>query len=164
MESVNMTEATNDVLRVFMFESWVRFYYASEEGNDVYIRIPEQTLIKLKVEFPRLAELAESLNNEVITPELSQQNVCAFVSTRYDGSKYAQGVIPNVLDSKSFKIEMYVFNLWMSGHEQLLDENPSGFQEWLDMYAQWKKLDEVQDYLSRLTKANDTAPGSDSIH
>lgn len=164
MESINMTEANEDVLRVFMFESWVRFYYAVEESGEVYIRIPEETLIGLKVQFPRLSELAENLNNEVITPELSQQNVCTFVSLRYDGTKYAQGVIPNVLDSKQFKIEMYVFNLWISGHEQLLDEEPAGFQQWLDMYSEWKKMEEVQEYLEKLTKANTPTQGSNCVH
>ncbi len=58
--------------------------------------------------------------------------------------------MPKMFDSKEFKLEMYVFNLWMKGHADYLDTATLDFSEWLEMYSEWKKMDEVKAYLKKL--------------
>lgn len=142
--------ATDDVAKVFMFEQWLRHYYVVEKGGKLFIEIPQEDLAEIHTKHEGLAGLADMLNNDEITYEKCQATVCAFVGARYDGSKYGPDVISRALDSKSFKIEMYVFGVWMKGHEAYLDASRLSFADWMEMYDGWKAMDQVKEYRRKL--------------
>jgi hypothetical protein len=142
--------AVDDIVEVFMFEQWLRYYFVAEKDGRLFLEIPPDELKRLYEKYEHLAPLADMLNREEISYEKSQATVCTFVGARYDGSKYAAGVISRALDSKAFKIELYVFGVWMKGHEAYLDAQRLDFADWREMYAGWNSMEEVKDYRRKL--------------
>ncbi|MBA4357262.1 MAG: hypothetical protein Q7U56_04230 [Humidesulfovibrio sp.] len=142
--------AVADIAQVFMFEQWLRHYFVVEKDGKLFIVIPEADLAEIHGKHESLGGLADMLNNDEINYEKCQTMVCAFVGARFDGSKYGPDVVARTLDSKAFKIEMYVFGVWLKGHESHLDAAKLPFAEWLELYAGWKSLDQVKEYRHKL--------------
>jgi len=149
--------AVADIAQVFMFEQWLRHYYVVEKGGKLFIEIPQDDLVEIHSKYEGLSGLADMFNNSEISYEQSQTMVCAFVGARFDGSKYAPEVVARTLDGKAFKIEMYVFGVWMKGHEAYLDAEKLPFSDWAEMYEGWKGLDQVKEYRRKL-EAGGTDP------
>ncbi|MBC15726.1 conserved protein of unknown function [Pseudodesulfovibrio profundus] len=158
IRSVSVKSAIKDALEVFQFDQWIRFYYVVEKEKELWIEIPEAVLEGLKKDYPHLHPYADMVNELVTDYQRSQENVCSFIASRLDGQKYEQTVLPQVFDSSTFKVEMYIFNVWLKMHESHLDEEPMTFTEWLDMYEGWNSLDEVQEYRTKLQDSG-TDPG-----
>lgn len=59
-------------------------------------------------------------------------------------------MVPSVLNSKSFEIEVSVFHLWVSAHEDQLDEKVFDFKEWMQLFEAWKRTEKGQNVLSTL--------------
>ncbi len=152
IRSMNIEKAVEDASRVLMFDQWIRFYYVTEKDGKMYISIPQEQLDKIEENFSQYHSFAELVNNDELTYEKSQATVCAFIGARFDGRKYDPSIMTKVFDSKQFKVEMYVFNLWLKGHESHLDENWLDFSDWMEMYGEWKKMDQVKAYLKKLDK------------
>ncbi len=123
------------------------------------IEIPEDVLNQIHEDHPELHRLADLVNNAVTDYKRSQENVCAYVGARLDGQKYESTVLPQVFDNSTFKVEMYIFNVWLKMHEQHLDEEYMNFNGWLEMYDGWNSLDEVKEYRAKLVESG-TDPGS----
>jgi hypothetical protein len=166
MATDTFTHAVADIAEVFMFEQWLRHYFVVEKEGKLYIEIPHEDLKAIYAKEEHLGGLADMLNNAEITYEKCQATVCAFVGARYDGSKYGPEVISRSLDSKAFKIEMYVFGVWMKGHEQFLDAQRLPFSEWREMYAGWNTMNEVKEYRKKLMAGggNPNEPATKSVH
>jgi hypothetical protein len=142
--------AVADIAQVFMFEQWLRHYFVVEKDGKLFIEIPQDDLVEIHGKLEGLGGLADMFNNSEITYEKCQAMVCAFVGARFDGSKYGPDVVARTLDSKAFKIEMYVFGVWLKGHENFLDAGKLPFTEWQEMFEGWKSMDEVKEYRRKL--------------
>jgi hypothetical protein len=142
--------AVADIAEVFMFEQWLRHYYAVDKDGKVMLDVPQDDVKAIYENEEHLAPLLDMLNNQEISYEKCQTTVCAFVGARYDGSKYGPEVIAKAMDSKAFKVELYVFGVWLKGHESYLDERKMPFAEWREMYAGWNSLDQVKEYRRKL--------------
>lgn len=150
--STQIQNAVADVAEVMQFENWLRFYFVkAEEGEAVRIEIPEEVIEDLKKNQDHLSGLAINYNGELVDYQKSCTDTCAHVAMLYDGTKYPSGTVTNIWDTKELKLEMYLFGLWMQGHEAQLDEEFLEFTAWQKGFADWKNTDEVQDYLNRLT-------------
>ncbi len=160
------TNAIKDIAEVFMFDQWLRHYYVVEKDGKLFLEIPEQDHKDLFEKEEHLAPLADMQNNGELTYEKCQATVCAFVGARYDGSKYGPDVVSRAMDSKAFKIEMYVFSVWLKGHEKFLDERRMNFAEWREMYTEWNNLAEVKEYRRKLAAGggDPNQPASKSVH
>ena len=143
-------QAVADIAQVFMFEQWLRHYFVVEKDGKLTIEIPEADLAEIHTKHEGLSGLADMFNHDEISYEKCQTMVCAFVGARFDGSKYAPEVVARTLDGKAFKIEMYIFGVWLKGHENYLDEATLPFAEWLELYEGWKALDQVKEYRRKL--------------
>ncbi|MBI9110739.1 hypothetical protein [Maridesulfovibrio ferrireducens] len=157
MKNKAFDRAVDDVSEVFMFDNWMRFYFIFEEGKKLIVKVPQDVVDQIEKDFPTMHGLVELFNNEEIDQQKSTQNVCAFIGARFDGTKYSDKIVPKVFDSKEFKIETYLFNLWIKGHESYLETEVMGFADWKELYAGWKEQDEVKDYISRLKNAGSGA-------
>jgi len=142
--------AVADIAEVFMFEQWLRHYYVVEKAGKLLLEVPEDDYKSIYENEAHLAPLLDMLNNTEISYEKCQDSVCSFVGVRYDGAKYGPEVVAKSLDSKAFKIEMYVFSVWLKGHEAYLDEGVLPFSEWREMYKGWNSLDQVKEYRKKL--------------
>lgn len=153
IKSVSLKSAIKDAIEIFQFDLWMRFYFVEEKDDQLWIVVPEDIMTKIQEEHPALHRLADMVNDTAIDYKRAQENVCAYVSARLDGQKYDPSVLPQVFDNASFKIEMYIFNLWMKMHESHLDEAYLDFNEWLEMYEGWNSLDEVREYRAKLVNS-----------
>jgi len=142
--------AVEEVSKPFKFEHWLRFYFVHEDGEQLTIFLSPEHLQKLKEKYGQLARLAEDLNARVITPRLSQQIVARYIQETLDGTKYELGFIPRVLDSQEFNAEILGFNIWVSLHEDQLDEKVLDFDKWLEIYEQWKKTENARKIIMSL--------------
>jgi hypothetical protein len=61
---------------------------------------------------------------------------------------------------------MYVFGVWLKGHESFLDEATLPFEEWMEMYAGWNSMDEVKEYRRKLEAGggDPNEPASKAVH
>lgn len=162
IKSPGFDRAVQEVFEVFMFEFWLRYYYVVEAEGGLRIEMPDAVMDQVREKHPNLAPLAELMNHDVIDRQRSHDTVCSFVGARLDNGRFPSGVISNVFNSKAFKIENYVFSLWLKGHESYLDEAPMEFGEWQEMYTHWKDMDEVKDYLARLKEGAGPVEGAAS--
>lgn len=153
IRSVSVKNAVKDALEIFQFDQWVRFYFVKQKGEELWVEISEDVMADLKEKVPGLYAFAEMVNNAVTDYKRSQDNVCSFVAARLDGQKYEPSVLPKVFDNAGFKVEMYIFNVWLKMHEQYLDEEYMDFDGWMEMYEGWNSMDEVQEYRTKLVES-----------
>ncbi len=154
-----LSRAVADVTQVMQFESWLRFYFLHEEGDNLVLRLPEESLDRIRQLYPNLAPLAEELNNQPVTYESSINSVCTFVVRTFDGSKYKAGVVTRVFDSRTFQAETQLYQLWLQVHEEQLDRAFMDFSKWLELYDAWRQSDVVRQQMTEmLTKVGSVAP------
>jgi hypothetical protein len=162
--SAEFVSAINTVSEVLMFENWLRFYFIAEEGDKLFIRVPETAEKRIREEYPHLFGLLELMNNKEITYETSRDAVCSFVASDVDGSRMKAGTSEKVFDSSLFQFEMQLFNIWVQSHEEQLDKNFMDLRKWQELFAEWKRSDKVKEYVAELKDASTrTAPDCDSV-
>ncbi|WP_320171086.1 hypothetical protein [Maridesulfovibrio sp.] len=147
------TRAVEDISEVFMFDQWMRFYYIFEEDKKLTVKVPDEICSQIEKDYPALKGLVDLLNNEEIDQQKSTATVCSYIGSRFDGTKYSSRIVPMVFDSKDFKLEMYIFNLWIKGHESYLESEVMSFNDWKSLYSGWRDQDEVKNYITRLNNA-----------
>ncbi|MFO7801543.1 MAG: hypothetical protein R6V55_04530 [Desulfovermiculus sp.] len=150
-------QALKDVSDACKFEHWIRFYYMTKEGDSHKVQIPESDIAAIQQELPLLAGLAVELNNEIMTPEKSQQKIHKFIQNRLDGERYDINRILSVLNSKSFQVEMRTFHMWVEAHEDQLEERVMSFTEWMQFFEAWKRTGQGQDILQSLSAPQDSS-------
>jgi hypothetical protein len=150
-----LKDAVSDVAEVVIFENWLRYYFI-EEGKEgaLVLRIPDSTLEEIKEKHEHLHPLAEELNGREMDYKKSQEAVCSFVARMLDGTKYSTGTVVNCFDSKDLKMDLHLFGLWQQGHEERLDAEYHGFQEWMDFFSAWRNTDEVKNYRQKILEAS----------
>ncbi len=158
IRSVSIKNAVKDTVEIFQFEQWVRFYFVVEKDDKLWIKIPDEVMADMKENNPAFHRFADTVNDAPVDYQRSQDNLCTYVAARLDGQKYETTVLPQVFDNATFKVEMYIFNVWLKMHEKHLDEAYLAFEEWMEMYKGWNDLDEVKEYRRKLV-LNGTAPG-----
>lgn len=142
--------AVERIAEAVMFENWMRFYFISEEGEALFLRLPEKAMEQLQKRYASLYGLAEYLNNAEISHEASLKAVCMFVSGGLDGRALPESLTLKVFDSPAFHLELQLFGSWVQAHEEKLDERFLEFSQWREMYSAWKDTDEVRQYRQKL--------------
>ena len=150
--SSSLKNAVERIMEVVMFENWLRFYFIAEEGDALFIRLPEKALEQLKTRYGRFYELADRLNNIPISHETSMKEVCLFIADGLDGPPLSEDVISRVFESAEFQIAMQLFGYWVQAHEEQLDASFLEFAEWRTLFSQWQESDEVQEYRKTLAE------------
>ena len=150
----DLQAALREVAEIFQFEHWIRFYFATQRDGRTFIDMPPQAVAKARQEHPQLAGLIDALNNSEIDYASSVRQVGEYVHSKLDGPKYGPNVVPAILDSKDFKVDMHLFSLWVRGHEAALDEEVLDFSEWASRFSAWKAAQEVVRYAQSLRKAD----------
>jgi hypothetical protein len=145
-------KALKEITDVIKFEMWLRFYFASsgKDSGSIVLKVPDNIMEHIEKEYDILYELAIELNNKEITPEISQKAVIDFILRKLEGKKFAPSMVPSVLNSKSFEVEVSVFHLWVSAHEDQLDEKIFDFKDWMQLFEAWKRTEKGQNVLKTL--------------
>lgn len=151
--------AVADILRVVMFENWLRFYFISEEENgqdkekDLRIDLPDKSLKKISELYPDLLPLAEKLNNRHIDFSTSRNAVLTFVLDWLDGKKLPRGLAQTVFSSSTFQARLQLFYAWLQMHEDQLDMGFVDFSTWLDLFYKWKSSPGARELEEKLLQA-----------
>lgn len=153
IRSVSIKNAVQDTLEIFQFDQWLRFYFIKDKDGELWVEIPENILADIREYDPQLHRFADMVNNAVTDYKRSQENVCSYVAARLDGQKYETTVLPQVFDNATFKVEMYMYNVWLKMHESHLDEEFLDFEAWKEMYDGWNSMEEVQTYRTKLMES-----------
>lgn len=144
-----------EVAEAMQFETWLRFYFLTQgEGDELVMDIPAEVQEAIQRDHAHLWPLAESLNGKAVDYQTSVNEVCVFAARFLDGVRHRAGLVDRVFDSRDFKLEMYLFGLFVSGHEAVFDRQRLDFAKWREIFAGWKASDQVREYLAKAT-----APG-----
>lgn len=138
------SNACAEMVKVFHFEFWLRYYFIEERDGGLYIALTEEQAKQMQAQFPDFWELVERVQNQPLSPELSQQAVVEHLQLNYDGKVLPANSITNLLDSKEFSTEMYLFDTWLNLHEEQLMQKIYGFDYWMHAYSEWKNSDKGQ--------------------
>ncbi len=157
-----LDQGVKRVSEVVMFENWLRFYFISEEGGNLYLRLPEKAVVRLKESYPNLHGLAERLNNLEITHKRSLDAVCLFVASEIDGTALPETLIAQVFDHPLFHLELQLFSTWVQNHEEQLDAVFMEFNIWQRMYGEWRQSEDVQKHISSIREASKISVKCDS--
>lgn len=151
-EQEEFRDAVEAVLRAVIFENWLRFYFIVEKGEDerLFLEIPEKSMDKIKNLYPQYLPLAEGLENREIDFQTSQKAVCTFVLDHLDGHVFPQNMAQIVLSSAAFQLQMQLFNAWVQMHEDQLDQGFLQFDQWLDLFNQWRNSPGARELLEKL--------------
>lgn len=131
--------AVREVAKVFHFEFWLRYYFIQEAEDGLRLVLSPEQEMQMRRSFPEMWELVERLQEEPLSPQLSQQAVGEYLQLYVEGKKFAPNTVPNVLDSKDFEVEMYLFDTWVELHEDQLMEKIYGFDWWMHVYEKWRE-------------------------
>lgn len=157
--SNNFKQALKEATDACKFELWLRFFFVQEmEDEQLKIAIPDNDLEHIQENYPDLCPLAENLNQQTITPEKSQEFLVDFISQYLDGKKFDSHIIPGVLNSKSFEVEMTAFHIWVQANEQQLEDEVQEFLDWMQSFEAWKRTQEGQNMLQSLGSAQQEHP------
>ncbi|AGW12601.1 hypothetical protein [Megalodesulfovibrio gigas] len=149
----DQADAVQKLSGVMKFESWIRFYFITEEEDALFIRIPDAAIAKMQELYPEHMELVNLLNNETITYEKSVNMVCQHMISHYDGVMFPTGKVMEVMDTNAFQIEMQLFHVWTQHHEEQLDQGMLDFAKWMELYEEWKRSAPVQEFVNKLNQA-----------
>jgi len=154
-----------DLTGVIKFEQWMRFYFIKKVGDDLVIS-PETThMEKIKALYNEYYDLATTMDQTTMTPEVSQRLVVNAIREQFEGSKYSATQIHKTMDSKAFSMELYLFNTWIELHKDQLSEVIIGYSEWIGLYETWKNSEQGQKVLMSMDVANNPASNaSETVH
>jgi len=146
----NLKEITD----ICKFEFWIRFYFIKQEDEEFKIEVPEKTMDHIREEYSLLSDLAEQMNHQSITPEKSQNLIVHYINNKLDAMKKDHTIVPSVLNSKSFEVEISAFHLWVNAHEEQLAEEVMDFKEWMQLFEAWKRTESGYNTLQNLTTSS----------
>lgn len=146
--------AVDEILKVAMFENWLRFYFInSEDDDEIKIELPEKTLAKIKSLYPAYLPLAEELNDKPLNFETSRNAILMFVLDYMEGKTLPRGLADKALSSPEFQLRLRMFNAWVQTHEERLDRGFVDFGTWVKLFEEWESGPGGQALAKRMTEA-----------
>lgn len=146
--------AVDEILKVVIFENWLRFYFINSEGDDeIKIELPEKTLDKIESLFPAYLPLARELNGKPLDFETSRNAILMFVLDYMEGKSLPRGLADKVLSSPEFQLRLRMFNAWVQAHEEQLDRGFMDFGTWAKLFGEWETGPGGQELAKRLAGA-----------
>ena len=161
----HMEKASEEIFRVFMAEHWVRYYFAMQNGDVVFLDLPAEAIEALKAHDAGLAEFVAGVNGQPIDMESSQRAVGEFVFRTFEGGTFPAGTVAKTFDSKEFGRLVRLFSVWLSGHEAEFDAEVMPFALWESLFTAWRADPAVQRFQDSLKGGGNPAPPSgETIH
>jgi hypothetical protein len=161
----HIEKASQEIFRVFMAEHWVRYYFAMQNGEVVFLDVPAEALEALQAHDAGLAEFVAGVNGQSIDMESSRRAVGEYVFRTMEGGQYPPGLVAKAFDGPQLGLLLKLFTVWLSGHEALLDAETMPFAEWERLFAAWRQDPAVARFAASLAQAgNPATPGSGAVH
>ena len=161
----HIEKASQEIFRVFMAEHWVRYYFAMQNGEVVFLDVPAEALEALQAHDAGLAEFVAGVNGQPIDQESSRRAVGEHVFRTMEGGQYPPGLVAKAFDGPQLGLLLKLFTVWLSGHEALLDAETMPFAEWERLFTTWRQDPAVARFAASLAQAgNPATPGSGAVH
>ena len=161
----HIEQASREIFRVFMAEHWVRYYFAMQNGEVVFLDVPNEAIEALKAHDTGLAEFVAGVNGQSIDMESSRRAVGEHVFRTMEGGQYPPGLVAKAFDGPRLGLLLKLFTVWLSGHEALLDAETMPFAEWERLFTTWRQDPAVARFAASLAQAgNPATPGSGAVH
>ena len=161
----HIEQASREIFRVFMAEHWVRYYFAMQNGEVVFLDVPAEVLEDLKAHDAGLAEFVAGVNGQSIDMESSRRAVGEHVFRTMEGGQYPPGLVAKAFDGPRLGLLLKLFTVWLSGHEAMLDAQPLPLAEWERLFTAWRQDPAVARFAASLAQAgNPATPGSGAVH
>ncbi len=161
----HIEKASQEIFRVFMAEHWVRYYFAMQNGEVVFLDVPDEAIEALKAHDAGLAEFVAGVNGQSIDMESSRRAVGEHVFRTMEGGQYPPGLVAKAFDGARLGLLLKLFTVWLSGHEALLDAETMPFAEWERLFNAWRQDPAVARFAASLAQAgNPATPGSGAVH
>ena len=161
----HIEKASQEIFRVFMAEHWVRYYFAMQNGEVVFLDVPAEALEALQAYDAGLAEFVAGVNGQSIDMESSRRAVGEHVFRTMEGGQYPPGLVAKAFDGPQLGLLLKLFTVWLSGHEALLDAETMPFAEWERLFSAWRQDPAVARFAASLAQAgNPATPGSGAVH
>ena len=146
----NFKQALKETTDISKFEMWLRFYFTKETDDGLVLEIPQEIMQDLEQSYEILGRLARKMDGQSLTPEKTRETVINHISSELDGIRYQSQLIPSVLNSPSYEVELSLFHMWVSAHEDQLEEQIFTFEQWMQFYEAWKRTEQGQQMIERL--------------
>lgn len=138
MPEDDFKDAVDAVLRVVIFENWLRFYFIKEDGEELKIELPEKALKKIAELYPFYLPLAEGLNKRPLDFAASRDAILMFALDYLDGRELPRGDVEKVFSSREFQSRLRLFHAWTQLCEEQLDQGFLDFGAWLKLFREWE--------------------------
>ena len=146
----NFKQALKETTDICKFEMWLRFYFTTEQDDGLVLRVPQEIMQDLESSYPVLHGLASKMDGQTITPEKSRETLINHISSELDGPRFSHELIPSVLNSPSFEVEMSLFHIWVGAQEQELEKEIYSFEQWMQFFEAWKRTEEGRQMIDKL--------------
>ncbi len=70
--------------------------------------------------------------------------MCEHVLVEVDGKTIPKEMSALVFDSLTFQVELQLFNTWVQGYEEHLDDSFLEFGAWRNFFSQWRQDESIQ--------------------
>ena len=147
------------VLEAVMFENWLRFYFISEKPDaapsggeaPLFMAVPVKGMERIAELYPHLLPLADEMNGQEVTFEMSQRAICNFVATHVEGKSVARDSAAMIFNSSTFQVQMQLFNTWVQMHEEQLDRSFVDFGGWQRLFDEWRTTPAARELAEKLS-------------
>ena len=151
-----------------MFENWLRFYFISEKPEaapvdgeaPLFMAVPVKGMERIAELYPHLLPLADEMNGQEVTFEMSQRAICNFVATHVEGKSVARDSAAMIFNSSTFQVQMQLFNTWVQMHEDQLDRGFTEFGAWRKLFDEWRQTPGARELAEKLTISIQGAPAT----
>ena len=132
------------IIESVMFENWLRFYFITsmtgekDEEEHLFLLIPEKAMQNIEKEYSDLLPMAQRLNNQELSFEVSQEAVSIYIAENIDGKIIPRDTAGSVIDSMAFQAQLQLFNTWIQLHQDQLEKGFVDFGTWRTLFAEWK--------------------------
>ena len=156
------------MIEAVMFENWLRFYFISEKPDaapsggeaPLFMAVPVKGMERIAELYPHLLPLADEMNGQEVTFEMSQRAICNFVATHVEGKSVARDSAAMIFNSSTFQVQMQLFNTWVQMHEDQLDRGFTEFGAWRKLFDEWRQTPGARELAEKLTISIQGAPAA----
>ena len=156
------------MIEAVMFENWLRFYFISEKPEaapvdgeaPLFMAVPVKGMERIAELYPHLLPLADEMNGQEVTFEMSQRAICNFVATHVEGKSVARDSAAMIFNSSTFQVQMQLFNTWVQMHEDQLDRGFTEFGAWRKLFDEWRQTPGARELAEKLTVSIQGAPAT----
>ncbi|MDO5536113.1 MAG: hypothetical protein Q4F72_01080 [Desulfovibrionaceae bacterium] len=165
-EQQRFAKAVNRMMDAIIFENWIRFYFLGEEEVEgaeeplLMVAIPEKAMEQIQQRYGSLHDMALALNGREASLDSSRSAIVNFIRQELEGTLIPVGTVASYFDTRAFQNNLNLFNAWIQAAEEMLDRQFLDFDQWRDLFAEYRDSDAGQKLMAQMDEDARDASGS----